>query len=58
MNITSAESAVMDVLWRLGPRDAEEITAALADSQAWSGTTVRTRYAVVNKGLNSTSSDE
>jgi BlaI family transcriptional regulator, penicillinase repressor len=42
MNITSAESAVMEVLWRSGPRDAEEITAALAGSHAWSGTTVRT----------------
>lgn len=42
MNITSAESAVMEVLWRQGPRDAEEIVAALADSQAWSTTTVRT----------------
>jgi predicted transcriptional regulator len=42
MNITSAESAVMEVLWREGPRDAEEIVAALADSQGWSTTTVRT----------------
>jgi predicted transcriptional regulator len=42
MNITSAESAVMEVLWRDGARDAEEITAALAETQAWSGTTVRT----------------
>jgi predicted transcriptional regulator len=42
MAITSAESAVMDVLWRLGPKDAEEITEALSDSQGWSGTTVRT----------------
>jgi BlaI family transcriptional regulator, penicillinase repressor len=42
MNITSAESVVMEVLWRLGPKDAEEITADLAATQAWSGTTVRT----------------
>ena len=42
MNITSAESVVMEVLWRQGPRDAEEIVASLADSQAWSTTTVRT----------------
>ncbi len=42
MNITSAESVVMEVLWRLGPKDAEEITADLAETQAWSGTTVRT----------------
>ncbi len=42
MKITSAESLVMDVLWRAAPRDAEEITAALADDQAWTETTVRT----------------
>lgn len=42
MNITSAESVIMEVLWRDGPRDAEEIVAALAATQAWSTTTVRT----------------
>jgi BlaI family penicillinase repressor len=42
MKITSAESLVMDVLWRSAPRDAEEITAALAGDQAWTETTVRT----------------
>lgn len=42
MNITSAESAIMEVLWRKSPRDAEEIVADLADSQGWSTTTVRT----------------
>lgn len=42
MNITSAESAVMEILWRQGPKDAEDITAALSKSQGWSGTTVRT----------------
>lgn len=42
MNITSAESVVMEVLWRDGSRDAEEIVATLADGQGWSTTTVRT----------------
>lgn len=42
MKITSAESAVMEVLWGSGPRDAEEVTAALAASQGWTEATVRT----------------
>jgi predicted transcriptional regulator len=42
MKITSAEALVMDVLWRSAPRDAEEITAALAEDQGWTETTVRT----------------
>jgi len=42
MKITSAESAVMEVLWGAGPRDAEEVTTALAKSQGWTETTVRT----------------
>ena len=42
MNITSADSVIMEVLWRLGPKDAEEIVADLAATQAWSTTTVRT----------------
>ena len=42
MNITSAESVVMEVLWRRGAREAEEIVADLSDTQAWSTTTVRT----------------
>ena len=45
MKITSAESLVMEVLWRSGPSDAEEVTAALADTQAWTETTVRTLLA-------------
>ena len=42
MKITSAESAVMEVLWGAGPKDAEEVTAALSTSQGWTETTVRT----------------
>jgi predicted transcriptional regulator len=45
MKITSAESAVMEVLWSAGPKDAEEVTQALAQTQAWTETTVRTLLA-------------
>ena len=33
MQISEAESAVMDVLWRTHPLGAEEVVAALADSR-------------------------
>src|SRR4051812_16115858 len=42
MKITAAENKVLDALWRLGPADASEATAALADSEAWGEATVRT----------------
>jgi predicted transcriptional regulator len=42
MKISAAESRVLDVLWRLGPVDAGEATAALAESEAWEEATVRT----------------
>ncbi len=42
MSITPAEATIMDVLWRLGPTDAEAITEALAASEGWSTFTVRT----------------
>ena len=42
MKITSAESAVMEVLWGSGASDADEITQALVKSQGWTETTVRT----------------
>jgi predicted transcriptional regulator len=42
MKISAAESQVMEVLWRLGPIDAEEATAALAETQGWGEPTVRT----------------
>lgn len=32
----------MEVLWRLGPVDAEEATAALSPTESWSEPTVRT----------------
>jgi predicted transcriptional regulator len=42
MNITRAESTVMDVLWRLGPTDAEAIVQELAGTVGWNTATVRT----------------
>ena len=42
MNITSAESLVMEVLWTAGPSDAEDVTKALAGEQGWTEATVRT----------------
>ena len=51
MKITSAESAVMEVLWGEGPKDAEEVTAALAERHGWTETTVRTLLArLADKG--------
>jgi BlaI family transcriptional regulator, penicillinase repressor len=42
MKISAAESRVLDVLWRLGPIDSVEATAALAESEGWTDPTVRT----------------
>lgn len=42
MRISSAESVVMEVLWRKSPLGADEIVAALSRSQDWSDKTVKT----------------
>jgi predicted transcriptional regulator len=42
MRISAAESQVLNALWRQGPLDAEEVTAAVAESQGWAEPTVRT----------------
>lgn len=42
MRISSAESVVMEVLWRKSPLSAEEIVAALGREQEWSDKTVKT----------------
>ncbi len=42
MAITSAESQVMDALWRRGPLTADEIVAEVAGPQGWSESTVKT----------------
>ena len=42
MNITSAESQVMDALWREGPLTADEIVSQVAAPQGWGEATVKT----------------
>lgn len=40
--ISEAESAVMEVLWRRSPLAAEEVVAALERSQQWQEATIKT----------------
>lgn len=42
MQISEAESAVMDVLWRSHPLAAEDVVAALAASRDWQDATIKT----------------
>lgn len=42
MQISEAESIVMDVLWRQQPLAAEDVIAALAQSQQWQEATIKT----------------
>ena len=42
MKISSAESVVMEALWRRAPQSAEEITAQVAQPQGWTLATVKT----------------
>ena len=42
MNITNAESQVMELLWRSAPRTSEDLIATLSPAQNWSEATVRT----------------
>jgi predicted transcriptional regulator len=42
MNITAAESQIMDTLWRRGPLTADEIVAEVAGPQGWGAATVKT----------------
>jgi BlaI family transcriptional regulator, penicillinase repressor len=42
MQISEAESVIMDVLWREHPLAAEDVVAALARSQHWQETTIKT----------------
>ena len=51
MQISEAESVVMDVLWRTHPLGAEEVVAALADSRHWLEATIKTLLnRLLNKG--------
>ena len=42
MQITAAESQIMDVLWRRGPQSFDEILTDVTQSQAWGRATVKT----------------
>ena len=42
MQISEAESVVMDVLWRRHPLAAEEVVGELGDAQQWQEATIKT----------------
>lgn len=51
MQISEAESIVMDVLWRASPLAAEDVVAALGDAQRWQEATIKTLLnRLLNKG--------
>lgn len=51
MQISEAESVVMDVLWRRHPLGAEDVVLALADRQDWQEPTIKTLLnRLLNKG--------
>ncbi|QSX78630.1 BlaI/MecI/CopY family transcriptional regulator [Agrilutibacter solisilvae] len=51
MQISEAESAVMEVLWREHPLGAEDVVAALAQSRQWQEATIKTLLnRLLNKG--------
>jgi predicted transcriptional regulator len=51
MEISAAESLVMEVLWARSPRASEEIIAELAQAQDWQEPTIRTLLnRLLNKG--------
>jgi predicted transcriptional regulator len=51
MQISDAESIVMEVLWRHSPRSAEEVVAELAREQDWQEATIKTLLnRLLNKG--------
>lgn len=51
MQISEAESAVMDILWARSPLSADEVAAALADRRDWQEATIKTLLnRLLNKG--------
>jgi BlaI family transcriptional regulator, penicillinase repressor len=51
IQISDAESMVMDVLWQRSPLAAEEVVAALAERQDWQEATIKTLLnRLLNKG--------
>ena len=58
MQISEAESVVMDVLWRRHPLGAEDVVAELADSRHWREATIKTLLnRLLNKGAISAEKD-
>ena len=52
MTISTAESRVMEVLWRRSGLSADEVVAAVAEGQCWTAATVRTLLnRLLNKGV-------
>lgn len=52
MQISDAESVVMDVLWKTHPLGADEVASALADSRHWQEATIKTLLnRLLNKGV-------
>ncbi|MGQ4584458.1 BlaI/MecI/CopY family transcriptional regulator [Lysobacter sp. F60174L2] len=51
MQISEAESTVMDVLWRQHPLSADDVVQALAESRHWQEPTIKTLLnRLLNKG--------
>jgi len=51
MDISDAESTVMEVLWARSPRGSDEVIAELAEAQDWQEPTIRTLLnRLLNKG--------
>ena len=58
MQISEAESVVMEILWARHPRTSEEVVAALADAQDWQEATIKTLLnRLLNKGAISAERD-
>ena len=58
MQISEAESVVMDILWVRSPLGADEVAAALADRRDWQDATIKTLLnRLLTKGAVSASKD-
>lgn len=58
MQISEAESVVMDVLWKRQPLSAEDVVASLSGQQDWQEATVKTLLnRLLNKGAISAEKD-
>lgn len=58
MQISEAESVVMDVLWQHHPLGADDVVRALANQQDWQEATIKTLLnRLLNKGAISASKD-